>query len=193
MSYQDTNERDIIDTIADNICLQLVEFQNHIAAREPGMCFPDAKEVETMRKLITCLEKLKKIAAPVTPEKGPKEHSNFDDSTTHKQTSKAVSIIPPAANSYMNLAQPVTPEDFEVYGNLVWEWTPACSPTTNFKGENVSSEWLQYNLYQLLLVPENRVFLNYKDYQRHICYDDTAIAIYRHEAEFGRSYSTLAA
>jgi hypothetical protein len=47
-------------TIADNICSQLVELQNTIAAREPGNRFPTLQEAEVTRKLITCLEKMKK-------------------------------------------------------------------------------------------------------------------------------------
>jgi transposase-like protein len=47
-------------TIADNICSQLVELQNTIAAREPGNRFPTMQEAEVTRKLITCLEKMKK-------------------------------------------------------------------------------------------------------------------------------------
>jgi hypothetical protein len=47
-------------TIADNICSQLVELQNTIAAREPGSRFPTLQEAEVTRKLIVCLEKMKK-------------------------------------------------------------------------------------------------------------------------------------
>src|SRR4051812_23110963 len=47
-------------TIADNLCSQLVELQNTIAAREPGNRFPTMQEAEVTRKLITCLEKMKK-------------------------------------------------------------------------------------------------------------------------------------
>jgi DNA-binding XRE family transcriptional regulator len=47
-------------TIADNLCSQLVELQNTIAAREPGNRFPTPQEAEVSRKLITCLEKMKK-------------------------------------------------------------------------------------------------------------------------------------
>src|SRR6185295_4836461 len=47
-------------TIADNICSQLVELQNSIAAREPGNRVPTPQEAETSRKLIVCLEKMKK-------------------------------------------------------------------------------------------------------------------------------------
>jgi hypothetical protein len=47
-------------TIADNICSQLVELQNTIAAREPGNRFPTLQEAEVTRKLIVCLEKMKK-------------------------------------------------------------------------------------------------------------------------------------
>lgn len=47
-------------TIADNLCAQLMEMQNTIAAREPGNRFPTMQEAEVTRKLVTCLEKMKK-------------------------------------------------------------------------------------------------------------------------------------
>ncbi len=46
--------------ISGNLCNQLVEMQNEIAAREPGKRFPTIQEAEITRKLITCIEKLKK-------------------------------------------------------------------------------------------------------------------------------------
>ena len=47
-------------TIADNLCAQIVELQNTIAAREPGNRFPTLQEAEVTRKLMICLEKAKK-------------------------------------------------------------------------------------------------------------------------------------
>ena len=47
-------------TIADNICAQLVELQNGIARREPGMRFPTMEEAEITRKLIASLGNMKK-------------------------------------------------------------------------------------------------------------------------------------
>ncbi len=46
--------------ISGNLCSQLVEMQNEIAAREPGKRFPTIQEAEITRKLVTCIEKLKK-------------------------------------------------------------------------------------------------------------------------------------
>jgi DNA-binding XRE family transcriptional regulator len=47
-------------TIANNLCSQIVELQNSIAAREPGKRFPTSQEAEISRKLIVSLEKMKK-------------------------------------------------------------------------------------------------------------------------------------
>ncbi len=46
--------------ISGNLCSQLVEMQNEIAAREPGKRFPTLQDAEVTRKLVTCIEKLKK-------------------------------------------------------------------------------------------------------------------------------------
>ncbi len=46
--------------IADHLCSQIVELQSTIAEREPGKRFPTLQEAETTRKLICCLEKVKK-------------------------------------------------------------------------------------------------------------------------------------
>jgi|GEM_PF-1015442 len=45
--------------IVDNLFSQLVELQNHIAAREEGNRFPTLHEAEVTRKLIQCIDKLK--------------------------------------------------------------------------------------------------------------------------------------
>src|SRR6185312_12053966 len=47
-------------TIADNLCSQIVELQDNIAAREPGKRFPSPQEAEVIRKSINSLEKMKK-------------------------------------------------------------------------------------------------------------------------------------
>ncbi len=39
-------------TIADNLCSQIIELQNAIAAREPGKRYPTGEEAEVTRKLI---------------------------------------------------------------------------------------------------------------------------------------------
>ena len=46
--------------IAQSLCSQLVELQNTIAQREPGKRFPTLQESEITRRLITCIEKMKK-------------------------------------------------------------------------------------------------------------------------------------
>ena len=51
--------------IADNLCSQIIEFQNSIAARGPGQRFPTPQEINLQCKLINCLDKLKKY-----PNKG---------------------------------------------------------------------------------------------------------------------------
>src|SRR5580700_3864793 len=47
-------------TISENLCCQLVELQNAVARREPGLRYPTPQEAEVTRKLIACLEKMKK-------------------------------------------------------------------------------------------------------------------------------------
>ena len=46
--------------IANNLCNQLVELQNAIAAREPGQRFPTMQEAVITGKLIAGIEKMKK-------------------------------------------------------------------------------------------------------------------------------------
>ncbi len=47
-------------TITDNLCSQLVEMQNMIAAREPGKRFPSQQEMDVMRKLVLSIDTMKK-------------------------------------------------------------------------------------------------------------------------------------
>ena len=51
--------------IADNLCSQIIAFQNAISAREEGQRFPTPQEISLQCKLINCLDKLKKY-----PNKG---------------------------------------------------------------------------------------------------------------------------
>ena len=46
--------------ISNNLNSELVELQNHIASREAGMRFPTPQEAEVIRKLIGCMETMKK-------------------------------------------------------------------------------------------------------------------------------------
>ncbi|MES2701475.1 MAG: helix-turn-helix domain-containing protein [Bacteroidota bacterium] len=46
--------------IAENLCSQLVELQNTIAAREPGHRYPTKDEAEITRKLLAGLDKIKR-------------------------------------------------------------------------------------------------------------------------------------
>ncbi len=50
--------------MALNICNQVIAFQNAIAARDEGQRYPTEKETGLLCKLINCLDKLKRIAAP---------------------------------------------------------------------------------------------------------------------------------
>jgi len=47
-------------TISENLCSQLVEMQNAIASRQPGVRYPDPKEAEVIRKLVLSVETMKK-------------------------------------------------------------------------------------------------------------------------------------
>ncbi len=58
------NTLSLNDIIAANLCNQIIEFQNSIAAREPGQRFPTPPEQIYQSRLIGCLDKLKRIAAP---------------------------------------------------------------------------------------------------------------------------------
>ncbi|MCW3121006.1 MAG: hypothetical protein JWQ38_498 [Flavipsychrobacter sp.] len=49
--------------IADNFYSQLIELQDSIAKREPGNRFPTPQEAEVSRKLLVCIEKLKKTTS----------------------------------------------------------------------------------------------------------------------------------
>ncbi len=47
-------------TITDNLCSQLVEMQDMIAARKPGKRFPSQQEMDIMRKLVLSIDTMKK-------------------------------------------------------------------------------------------------------------------------------------
>src|ERR1043165_9342890 len=47
--------------ITENLCSQIVELQNSIARREPGLRYPTKDESIIMQRLITMLERMKKF------------------------------------------------------------------------------------------------------------------------------------
>ncbi len=47
-------------TISENLCCELIELQNAIARRQPGMRYPTPQEAEVIRKLIGSIERMKK-------------------------------------------------------------------------------------------------------------------------------------
>src|SRR4051812_16448630 len=55
--------------MAMNLCNQVIAFQNAIAAREEGSRYPTEKETDLICKLVNCLDKLKKLAAPHKTQK----------------------------------------------------------------------------------------------------------------------------
>ncbi len=58
------NTLTVNEMIAANLCNQILEFQKNIASREPGNRFPTPPEATYQAKMINCLDKLKKLAAP---------------------------------------------------------------------------------------------------------------------------------
>ncbi len=52
------------ELIALNLCTQLLAFQESITKRESGAQFPTIQETGMLCKLINCLDKLRKLAAP---------------------------------------------------------------------------------------------------------------------------------
>lgn len=254
--------------IADKICSQIVELQNHIASREHGKRFPDIQEVEIIRKLVGCLDKLKKYpsksqslqavsafvsyiqntdenlavqvrekynqyitrkpdtgfepysleydanflaATPAGNSRQPEEQKDFmlDISGNNKENGNepALSAVetplrivnipvketlnktsteqgeagkrgenPAYPNlatrkipAYINGTAPLTLEEFDKYSELVWKLHPVGNSFTSFRGRDVSSKWLQYNLFQWCLHPEERRFIYHEnDYEKHI-------------------------
>ena len=142
-----------IEAIMQNICSQLISFQQQIAEREENKGIPTAQEINMQCKLINCIDKLRRY------------HSGLAKAARAADTaiggnSVATAEAQPAGEETNIGSFEVTEDDFAVYGPMMGEFGHLKEHTTiRFKGGYVTVKWLEYNLYQYCLPPAERRFI----------------------------------
>ncbi len=87
---------DTLTTIAQNICNQLLAFQNTIEARPPQERYPSAPELNMLCKMLNCLEKIKRMQKAATPARLLQSFLTFvkqNDETTGKKLKALLSAF----------------------------------------------------------------------------------------------------
>ena len=160
---------DIIGTIAQKLCNQILAFQLSIEARPEGQQYPTPQEANQQHKMISCLLRLVKQPVKARKEQG----SSSEDQAALQSWAKAVKaimedkapdVLPPqsAAPIRRQVSKVITPRDFEQYGHQLGKKSFADlsdKTTIKFNGRYVNAKWLQYNLSQYLLPLEERHFI----------------------------------
>jgi hypothetical protein len=162
--------------IADNLCAQLIAFQQQIATRTDAAQFPSMQEVNLQTKLITNIIKINKHNATDIVTKAITEFLRFlkkDDPQLSKLvTEKYAQFMgldtpteetpAPAIPTPAYITGDAPPFD-EAYFHQEKERLDSSqlnlpTSTVSFKGRWVPLKWLEYNLIQYLLPVEERRF-----------------------------------
>ena len=180
-----------IETIIENICGQLIAFQQAIATKadEPGI--PTLPEINMQCRLINCIDKLRRYHARLVKaaiEEGKQEDQMPELSPIHtimnnahiadreeleQDTENDIEYGMPGQYT------PFSPRDFIDNRHLMGTFgkvTDTCM--VKFKGRFVNTKWLEYNLFQYTRPMPDRRFIretqfvaseiDYKDLQEQI-------------------------
>ncbi len=115
-----------IETIATNLRTQIIAFQEAIANREEGVQFPSLEETSIIVKLITCLEKLKRLATPFNGQKAIKEFIRFI-SAGDKSLGKTLNA---SYKEFQAIVNPTMPQETAAATKAIIENNPTQSTTT---------------------------------------------------------------
>ncbi len=205
------------ELIALNICTQIIAFQNSISGRESGLRFPTLQETGMLCKLINCLDKLRKLAAPARAKQAMNGFITFlanDDAelgkivaekfkafsgdlaeikqlknepiqqpltaqkpeikhqTPQPQEKRTKTFHTPFSNGEITVDliqqdfDQVTESDFKEYRSRLFEVESGCLTydTTLYKSGTCNKRWLEYNLFQYLLPPDQRAFIREQEF-----------------------------
>ncbi len=107
------NNTGTFELIALNICTQLLAFQESITKRESGAQFPTMQETGMLVKLINCLDKLRKLAAPFKAANTFNQFFKFlaaDDKELAAQVKARYKVFMEQSEAPTIATEPETPE-----------------------------------------------------------------------------------
>ena len=174
-----------IEAIMQNICSQLISFQQQIAEREENKGIPTAQEINMQCKLINCIDKLRRYHSVLAKAARAAEPARAEHSIAANTATQAT------GGNTNNGSFDVTEDDFAVYGSLMGDFGHLKEHTTiRFKGGYVTVKWLEYNLYQYCLPPaERRFILSESQVASEVDYNDLQQKI----TEYNRRQDSVAA
>jgi hypothetical protein len=156
-----------LTNIVNSFCLQLMNMQADIAAREPGQQFPNMEEVNAQLRLVTGIEKINRQIT-LLKKQAAEEATNAATQapvTEAKATPAAVAAPPalPHGTPPPTGEEPVmTRADHEKYKQILH--TNIDLNNTEmiaYKGHHVELLWLLYNVLQYTASKEAGEFLPY--------------------------------
>ena len=151
-----------IEAIMQSICNQLISFQQQIADREENKGIPTAQEINMQCKLINCIDKLRRHHSALL---------KAASAAARDENARIAAVT--EANAGNDEVIRVTEDDFIYYRFFLGNFGhPDENTTIRFKGGYVSIKWLEYNLYQYCLPPEERRFIYHTRQAGEIDYRD---------------------
>ena len=172
MTLQLTNT---IETIIENICGQLIAFQQAIAtkAEDPGI--PTLPEINMQCRLINCIDKLRRYHAKLVKAASSGDEQGNDDIPVLSSAQPMINntqIAGADEEDAETVAEndlkygiphpsvPISEQDFTDYRHLMGTFgnvTDTC--TVKFRGRYVNTKWLEYNLFQYTRPKHERRFI----------------------------------
>ncbi len=189
-----------IAMISANMLQQIISLQEVINSRQPHERFPTTQEAGLITKMIAGLEKLKRYLAPPKQSESARKKGGrskvegqptdelygvyqmpLSDEDEHigqvpeteesTATAPPQAVMPPADPNMVPF--PILEHEFAEYEHLFADTRKDASHTTIVKGIAYSTNWLQYNLYQYCLPPqERRFFYNEARYHHQIAHEN---------------------
>ena len=165
--------QNIIPTvIAENLCAQLINFQQQIMTRPAAEQFPTQQEVNLQSKLITNIIKINKHNATDVATKAMNEFLRFikkDDPQLAKAVAeKYAHFIGADPIAIKDVSEPQVKGDVPPFDEACFEQhkhiLTTCERTDardriNCQQRIVNKQWLEYNLFQYCLPPAQRRFI----------------------------------
>jgi transposase-like protein len=178
---QRQQHNDVCRSVSENLCRQLLVFQQQINDRED---VPTAQELNTQVRLVNSILKLEKTIGKTQQADAMTEFLEFVANTNEQagnllldmyiayadamEAKKQVRKQPVKTSNQPVTHQqpekqepaPITQQDFNDYRHLLNSFGDLTDRhTTRFRGRFVNSRWLQYNLLQYCLPPDQRRFM----------------------------------
>ena len=183
-----TTGTSLLETITNNLCMQIMAFQQSIQAREAGSNFPTIDETNQLVKLVNILNKLYKQQATDAVDKAFQRFARFVKNNDPAMATAMGALFqqftggtPAPVNEQPTPAPaveepPLTDEEFQATKHLLSRQNLLADKqaTTPFRGREANTNWLQFNLFQKVMPPDAQNPYMYEN-KYHYSFDHNAM------------------